>query len=229
MSVEVRRGSDRFLTREVGRQTRHSFSFGPHYDQDNLGFGPLVCHDDHLLRPGTGFGDHPHTDLEIVTWVVVGALVHTGPDGESHRLEPGTVQVQTAGSGVRHGEVAADDAGPTRFVQMWLRPDRPGAEPTTDRATPDLEPGSLTPVVSPGGPLRIGTSGATLYAARLAAGDRVALPEHPLQHVYLVTGSLARSSLAQPLDQGDAFRISDRPGLELTAASSTLLLVWAFR
>lgn len=234
MSVEVRRGTDRFVTREEGRQTRHSFSFGPHYDQDNLGFGPLLCHDDHLLRPGRGFPDHPHSDVEIVTWVVTGALLHTGgaaPDGTGgagHRLEPGTVQVQSAGTGVRHGEVAAADAGPTRFVQMWLRPDRPGATPATHRATVDLDPGRLTPVVSPDGPLRIDISGATLYGARLAAGDRVTLPEHPLQHVYVATGSLARSSLAQPLDQGDAFRITDAPRLELAAASPALLLVWAF-
>lgn len=229
MSVEVRRGSDRFLTREQGRQTRHSFSFGPHYDQDNVGFGPLVCHDDHLLGPGRGFPDHAHADVEIVTWVVSGVLVHTGSgDPAGHRLEPGTVQVQSAGAGTRHGEVAASDAGPTRFVQMWLRPDQPGGEPGTERAAVDLAPGRLTPVVSAAGPLRVRTSGATLYAARLAAGDRVILPGEPLQHVYVVTGSLARSSLAQPLEQGDAFRITDQPGLELAAASPTLLLVWGF-
>lgn len=232
MTVEVRRGSTRFLTREVGRSTRHSFSFGPHYDQDNLGFGAMVCHDDHLLRPGLGFPDHPHRDLEIVTWVLSGALVHTDDDGGDHVLTPGGVQVQSAGSGIRHGEVAATDAGPTRFVQVWLDPDESGREPRYSAAVVETPPGRLVPVVSGhdhAAVLGIGTSSASFWVARLDAGETVTLPEDPLQHVFVATGSLARSSLAEPLSAGDAFRITEQPGLELRAASPAELLVWTFR
>ena len=246
MTVQVRRGSDRFLTREVGRSTRHGFSFGQHYDPEHLGFGPMVCHDDHLLRPGLGFADHPHTDLEIVTWVLSGALAHTGEGGET-LVRPGTVQVQSAGSGIRHGEVAAEGAGPTRFVQVWLRPDEPGRAPAYQLV--DVPPGDgLVPVVSgddrvprlpprpapgptrlPAAPARVGVAGATMYVADLAAGQTVRLPDEPLVHAFVATGALARSSMAQPLAAGDAFLVTDQPGLELTAAAPTQLLVWAFR
>ena len=133
MSVEVRRGTVRFLTRESGRSTRHSFSFGSHYDPENVAFGPMVCHDDHLLRPGAGFPDHPHRELEIVTWVLSGALVHADDHGHQGAVVPGTVQVLSAGSGVVHAEVAHESSGPTRFVQVWLTPDEAGSEPAYPR------------------------------------------------------------------------------------------------
>ena len=236
MTVEVRRGTQRFFTREVGRSTRHSFSFGPHYDQDNLGFGPMVCHDDHLLRAGLGFPDHSHQDVEIVTWVLSGALVHSvnsrGDGMEEHVLTAGCVQVQSAGSGIRHTEEASPDAGPTRFVQVWLRPDEPGGEPRYSAGSIDPEHGVLAPVVSGHDPtalLTVGVADATFWVAHLDRGQTLTLPDDRLQHVYVATGSLARSSLAQPLEAGDAFRITDRPGLEVTAASPTELLLWSFR
>lgn len=231
MTVLVRRGSDRFLSREIGRSTRHGFSFGPHYDPEHLGFGPMVCHDDHVLRPGLGFPDHPHTDLEIVTWVVTGALAHSGPGGDT-LVRPGSVQVQSAGSGIRHGEVAAEGVGPTRFVQVWLKPDQPGGDPSYRLADVPPGDGSLVAVVSgddPEAPARVGVAGATMYAVDLAAGQSLTLPDAPLQHAFVVTGALARSSLAQPLAAGDAFLVTDQPGLELTAAAPTQLLVWTFR
>lgn len=231
MTVLVRRGSDRFLSREIGRSTRHGFSFGPHYDPEHLGFGPMVCHDDHVLKGGQGFPDHPHRDLEIVTWVLSGALAHTGPGGDA-LLRPGSVQVQSAGAGIRHGEVAAEGVGGTRFVQVWLKPDEPGGEPSYQLVDVPLTGDGLTVVVSgddPSAPARVGVAGATMYAVDLAAGQSVTLPEDPLQHVFVATGALGRSSLAQPLAAGDAFLVTDQPGLELTAAAPTQLLVWTFR
>src|SRR3954451_10944344 len=115
VSVEIRRGTGRFVDRGEGRETRHSFSFGEHYDPDNTRFGALVCHDDHRLRAGAGFAEHEHRDLEIVTWVLSGSLVHSDGSGAMSLVTPGTAQLLSAGSGVRHAEVAGDDAGPTRF------------------------------------------------------------------------------------------------------------------
>lgn len=219
VSVEIRRGTGRFITRGEGHFTRHSFSFGAHYDPDNVGFGRLVCHDDHLLAPGAGFDEHPHRDLDIVTWVLTGALHHSDSEGHTGVVRPGEVQVLSAGSGVTHAEVAGPD-GPTRFVQAWLTPGSPGTPPAYAVTPVDLRPGELTEVV------RIGD--ATLRAARLAAGDTVVLPDEPLQHVFVAGGALRRSSMAQPLDDGDAFRITDQPGLQITAAAPTELLVWSF-
>jgi len=234
VTVEIRRGSERFSTREDGRLTRHSFSFGAHYDPGNTGFGPLVCHDDHRLRSGTGFEEHPHADVEIVSWVLEGALEHStegGAEGRAETVRPGTVQVQSAGSGIKHREVAAAGAGPLRFVQAWLTPDETGGDPSYDVAPVTLPDGELVPVASghrEDGAVRLGVAGATFWVARLPGGATLRLPEEPLQHVFVGRGALIRSSLAQPLADGDAFRITDEPGHELTAAVPTELLVWTF-
>jgi quercetin 2,3-dioxygenase len=241
VSVEIRRGTARFLTRGDGYVTRHSFSFGAHYDPDNVGFGPLVVHDDHLLKAGRGFDDHRHRDAEIVTWVLTGALDHRDAgdgsldgagdgSGREVTVRPGEVQVQSAGSGITHAEVAAP-GGPVRFVQAWLTPDEPGGEPSYAVAPVSLPQGELVVVASGhrDAPARLGVRAATFLVARLGPGDTVTLPDEPRQHVFVGAGALARSSLAEPLSDGDAFRIVDQPGLELTAAVPTELLVWSFR
>jgi len=219
VSVEIRRGTDRFITREGGLFTRHSFSFGGHYDPANVRFGRLVCHDDHLLAGGRGFEDHPHQDVEIVSWVLTGALQHRDSSGNEHVVGPGEVQVLSAGSGVTHAELAGP-GGATRFVQAWLTPEDTGTPPAYSVTPAALSPGELTEV------LRLGD--ARFLVARLATGDTVTLPDEPLQHVFVATGALLRSSLAEPLSDGDAFRITDQPGLSVTAAVPTELLVWTF-
>jgi redox-sensitive bicupin YhaK (pirin superfamily) len=229
VSVEIRRGTDRYLTRGEGYFTRHSFSFGSHYDPDNVRFGPIGCHDDHRLAAGAGFDDHPHADLEIVTWVLSGSLVHADSSGHSGLVRPGSVQVLSAGSGVTHSEVAGPE-GPARFVQAWLTPDETGGDPSYAVTPVDLPAGELTVVASGHrpAPVRLGVAAATFWVARLGTGDTVTLPDDRLQHVFVAGGALVRSSMAEPLSDGDAFRISDQPGLELTAAVPTELLVWSF-
>ena len=96
--------------------------------------GTLVCHNDDLLDPSAstvaGYPEHPHTELEIVTWVLEGALVHTDSSGHRHVVEAGRAQVLSAGTGVRHSEVADARSGRCRFVQAWLAPSAPGTEPS---------------------------------------------------------------------------------------------------
>jgi redox-sensitive bicupin YhaK (pirin superfamily) len=219
MNVEIRRGTERPLTRGDGYFTQHSFSFGSHYDPENVAFGPLVCHDDHRLKAGAGFADHPHRDVDIVTWVLSGSLLHEDSAGHSGIVRPGEVQVLTAGTGVTHSEIAGPE-GQVRFVQAWLTPAEPDAPPSYAVTPVDLVPGALTEVA------RIGS--ARFLVARLGAGDTVVLPDEPLQHVFVAGGALQRFSLAEPLSDGDAFRVTGQPGLEVTAAVPTELLVWAF-
>ncbi len=219
VSVEIRRRTGRFLTRGEGYFTRHSFSFGSHYDPENVAFGPLVCHDDHRLKAGAGFPDHPHRDLDIVTWVLSGSLQHTDSAGHTGVVRPGEVQILSAGSGVTHAEIAGPE-GQVRFIQAWLTPTSLDAAPTYAIVPVDLVPGELTVAA------RVGD--ATFRVARLGAGDTVVLPDEPRHHVFVAGGALQRSSMAEPLSDGDAFRITDRPGLELTAAVPTELLVWSF-
>jgi redox-sensitive bicupin YhaK (pirin superfamily) len=241
MAATVYAGWQRFSTHEADRVTRHSFSFGRHYDPANLGFGPLVCHNDDLLQPGGGYPDHPHQDLEIVTWVLSGVLLHTDSTGHTSPIGPGTVQAMSAGSGIRHAEVADPASGPTRFVQAWVRPDSPGGSPEHHELAVDLEGSGLVPVAGSGG-LPIRTTGASLQVARLAPGETVALPDAPLVHAFAATGALdlGHGTAGGPdggpgnggtgrLAEGDALRLSDEPGRVVTATEHTDLLVWTFR
>lgn len=228
VNVEIRRGTDRFVERAPGRLTHHAFSFGPHLDPDRLSFGPMVCHDDHVLGRATGFEEHPHAALEIVTWVVSGALVHRDGTGASAVLRAGECGVLSAGSGVRHAEVASED-GPARFVQVWLTPDSPDTAPRHAKAAVAAAPGQgLVRAVGAGGPLVVGVAGAALDVARLDAGESLALPAAPLAHAFVATGALLRSSLAEPLSAGDAFCLADGASYSVTAAVPTELLVWSF-
>ncbi len=212
MTVEIRRGSARFVDREVGRVTRHAFSFGPVYDPERLAFGPMVCHDDHLLGPGRGFDTHPHSGLEIITYVVSGALRHTDSTGAETIVPAGSVAVLSTGSGVEHSELATDD-GPCRFVQVWLRSERSGG---------------ATYVVHDGGDPVEPLPGTTLRWVPLEPGVPATLPAAPLLHAYVVSGALLRSSLAEPLSAGDAFEMTDEGAHEVTAGVPTELLVWTF-
>jgi len=225
MTVALYAGSDRSSEAAAGRVTRHSFSFGPHHDPANLGFGPLVCHNDDLLEPSAGYPDHPHSELEIVTWVLEGSLVHTDADG-SHVVEAGRAQVLSAGTGVRHSEVADPGSGRCRFVQAWLVPTEAGREPAYVLGEAP-QPGSGLVEVVGGSGLPIGVTGARLLVARLGAGQSVTLPDDPRQHVFAATG---RASVGDAvLLAGDAARISDEPGHVVRASEDTELLVWSFR
>jgi redox-sensitive bicupin YhaK (pirin superfamily) len=223
--IEYRLAQDRFRTDAEGRTTWHSFSFGAHYDPANVGFENLVAHNDELLPPGTGYADHPHTDLEIVTWVITGALRHTSSVG-SGVIGPGQVQRLSAGSGVVHSEVA-DGAEHTRFVQAWVRPDDSGLAPgylpaevaLTDRWT-RVADGDGRGVVP------ISARGTSLHAAELATGQQVALPDAPRLHVFVARG---RAQLGERvLSPGDAARLLDEGGRQVTAEGDTQLVVWSF-
>lgn len=221
VAVEIRRGSQRFNERVDGRATWHSFSFGAAYDPDNVSFGPMLCHDDHWLSEGAGFAPHRHAGLVVVSWVLTGALRHTGPDGEQ-LVKPGSVAVLHTGDGVEHAEVAS--APQTRFVQVWLEPDDPAEAPSYAVTPLAPVPGELTVVARP-------TAGTTFSVARLEPGRSLTLPRTARQHVFVARGALRRSSLAEPLLAGDAFRITrdageDEPEHRLTAAVPTEVLVW---
>jgi len=218
---------DRFVSREPGRQTRHSFSFGTSYDAERVSFGPLIALNDDLLGTGSGYDAHEHADVVLVTWVVSGALAHTDDTGSSTQVA-GELAVTRAGDGITHSEHAA--GGATRFLQAWLTPASPGGEPTRRTTTPELAGAALVPVAHESD---LGVPGATLFLGDLPAGTTVALPQAPLRYVFVVSGALTRSSLAEPLSAGDAFEIRDEgePAgtIAVTTAVPTQLMVWGFR
>jgi hypothetical protein len=226
--IDHRAASERFVTRTEGRTTWHSFSFGAHYDPANVGFARLVAHNDERLPAGTGYPDHPHEDLEIVTWVLSGALRHTSTVGNGV-VGPGQVQRLSAGRGVVHAEMA-DAPGETRFLQSWVRPDEPGTEPDYVAADVSMGPeqAGWTCVASGDGEgvVPLGARGAALHVAHLDAGQQLALPEAPGLHVFVADGSVRLGERVLQVD--DAARLTDEGGREVGAEMPAQLVVWAF-
>jgi redox-sensitive bicupin YhaK (pirin superfamily) len=223
--VEVRRGGDRFVTDVEGRVTRHSFSFDRHYDPDNVAMGFLVCHNDDLVLPGHGYPEHPHRDLEIVTWVLEGSLAHEDTVGHRGEVVPGLVQRLSAGSGVRHAELNAGKE-PVHFVQMWVLPEEPGLPPSYEQRDVGAATGAGAWVTLASGmarhtditAVRLGNSRAALHVVRLLPGASVHLPEGELMHLFVARGRVELERLGQ-LDTGDAARLHGTGGQRVTGVS----------
>ncbi len=119
--------------------SRHSFSFGDHYDPDNTHHGLLLVNNDDIVAPGTGFDTHPHRDMEIVTWVLQGELAHQDSTGNRGVIYPGLAQRMSAGSGILHSEKNDSPTEPVHFVQMWVVPDETGISPSYQQHEIDEE------------------------------------------------------------------------------------------
>jgi quercetin 2,3-dioxygenase len=231
-SIDVRRAADRFATRIPWLDSHHSFSFGGHYDPDNTHHGLLLVNNDDVVAPGTGFDTHPHRDMEIVTWVLRGSLVHQDSTGHAGVIYPGLAQRMSAGTGILHSEKndswrlqGERHTDPVHFVQMWVVPDEDGIEPgyAQREVDADLLSGALVPVAS-GMPrygdsaVRIKNRHATLHAARLGPRQSVTLPEAPFLHLFVAWGEVALEG-AGALGRGDAVRFTATGGQRVTASS----------
>ncbi len=244
--VDVRLAEDRFRTRTSWLDSRHSFSFGAHYDPANTHHGRLLVSNDDVVRPGTGFETHPHRDMEIVTWVLEGSLVHQDSAGHRGVIHPGLAQRMSAGTGVLHSvrndAWRADGRGPggqvpeepVRFLQMWVLPDESGQVPGYEQSEVGdaLSGGDLVTVAS-GMPrhrdlaaVRIGTAHAALHVARPGPpGAGIDLPEAPWLHVYVARGGVEVEGVG-PLGSGDALRLTASGGRRITASEPAEVLVW---
>jgi redox-sensitive bicupin YhaK (pirin superfamily) len=230
--VDVRRAGDRYRTRTAWLDSRHSFSFGPHYDAGNTSHGLLLVHNEDVVAAGGGFDLHPHRDMEIVTWVLAGSLVHEDSEGNRGTVVPGLAQRMSAGSGVRHSE--RNEAGePVRFVQMWVAPDTTGGAPgyQQSRVDADALAAGLLPVAS-GMPryadvaaVRIQSSAAALHVARLQPEQAVQLPDAPFLHLFVARGAVTVET-AGALGTGDAARVTGGGGQRLTATAAAEVLLW---
>ncbi|HEY5454200.1 MAG TPA: pirin family protein [Acidothermaceae bacterium] len=231
LSTELRRAADRLESHADGIVSRHSFAFGPHYDPTNTRLGVLVTHNDDVLAPGAGFSEHPHRDLEIVTWVVSGALQHEDSAGGSAIVRPGMVGRLSAGAGVRHRETNAS-SGETRYLQMWLLPDDEGLP---SYATADvsalLEIGEFVAVASGSEPAAVTLRcNATLFVARLAAaGATATIPASALLHVFVARGSVSMAIDGEKMQllSEDAVRLTDAIDVRVVATSDAEILAWA--
>lgn len=237
-AIEVIRAGNRMRTETSWLDSWHCFSYGRHYEPDNTHHGLLlVCNDD-TLRGSTGFAEHAHEEMEIVTWMVEGELEHRDcAGGGTHVLRPGMVRRMSAGRGIRHSEMNSAGWAPARYVEMWVPPDREGLAPSVELADVDraLAGGGLVPLASGAGhegAVRLHQAQAVLWAARLAPGEQVMLPDARHVHLYVVigggvldTGGLAG---AGPLEEGDSVRLTAAGSPVFTAHPSGMaeILVW---
>jgi len=124
--INLRKATDRFHTQIDWLDSWHTFSFGDHYDPDQMGFRALRVINDDTVQPGQGFGTHPHKDMEILSYVLEGGLSHRDSSGGGGVIRPGDVQRMSAGTGVVHSELNASDKEPVHFLQIWSVPERRG-------------------------------------------------------------------------------------------------------
>ncbi len=240
-NVDVRRAEDRFKSRISWLDSKHSFSFSNHYDPGNTHHGLLLVNNDDIVLPGSGFETHPHRDMEIVTWVVQGSLVHQDSEGNTGVIYPGLAQRMSAGTGIRHSEkndawrqgVRGVHNEPVRFIQMWVLPDESAIRPGYEQLEIEdqLLRGGLVPVASgmeqhaDDAAIRINNRYAALHAARLRAGDTVTVPDAPYGHVFVARGNVHLEG-AGALAEGDAVRLTGVGGQRLTATDDAEVLVW---
>ncbi len=211
--LELRKAAERGHANHGWLDSWHSFSFADYYDPRHMGFGALRVINEDRIQPGMGFGTHGHRDMEIISYVLEGALAHKDSMGNGSTIVPGDVQRMSAGRGVMHSEFNHEPAGETHFLQIWIEPSRRGIDPGYEqkRFTPQDKRGQLRLVASSDG--RDGSvtihQDAFVYATLLDGAERVEHALAPGRRAYL---HLARGSLranGQALAAGDALKVTD--------------------
>ncbi len=217
--IRIRRAADRGHFDHGWLDTYHTFSFGDYYDPAHLGFRSLRVINDDRVQPGQGFGMHGHRDMEIVTYVLAGALEHRDSLGNGSVLRPGELQHMTAGTGVRHGEFNPSDREEVHLYQIWLLPERNGLRPGYEqKAFPEEErQGALRLVASPTGEHGSLTirQDARLYLATLRPGEAVAHALEPGRHAWLQVLRGAAALNGHALSAGDGAAVSEVGRLEI--------------
>ncbi len=208
----------------------HSFSFADYYDPNEMGFGVLRVINDDTVAPGGGFPTHGHQDMEIVSYVLDGALQHRDSLGNGSVIRPGDVQRMSAGRGIRHSEFNGSDAVPVHFLQIWLLPVERGIAPSYEQKhfAPEDKRDRLRLVASSdgrGGSVTLHQD-ASLYAGLLGPGANVVFDLPPGRKAYL---HLARGKMrlnGQPLVSGDGAKIADETRLELIGEDEAEVLLF---
>jgi quercetin 2,3-dioxygenase len=238
-SVSLRRGADRHQTQIGWLHGRHSFDTGIDPLGTDTHHGVLVVSNHDTIAPRSGFETHPHRNMEIVTWVLNGSLVHQDSEGHSGVIFPNLAQRMTAGTGIRHSEkndhqAANPGAGrPLDLVQMWVVPDENEVAPGYDQL--ELNPSDIQgrlAVVASGIPrhrdqsaIRIRNRYAALHVARLEPGESVTVPDAPFVHVYVARGQMHLEAEGL-LNAGDAARLTAAGERRIGAAAPSEVLVW---
>ena len=224
MALTLRRAEERGTADLGWLDSKHTFSFGHYFDPKHIGFGPLRVINEDRVAPGGGFPTHPHSDMEIISYVLDGALEHRDSLGTGSVIKPGDVQRMRAGTGVRHSEYNASKDHPVHFLQIWIVPERDGLEPSYEQKTFNAEAkrGQLRLIGS-----RDGRDGSvtihqdvSLFATVIAGGDRV---EHELKDGRGVWVQVVRGSIlvnGESLKAGDGASIRSAGPLTLVGTET---------
>jgi redox-sensitive bicupin YhaK (pirin superfamily) len=211
MMLEIRDAMERGHTNHGWLDSYHSFSFGDYSDPQHMGFGTLRVINEDRVQPGKGFGAHAHRDMEIISYVLEGALEHKDSMGTGSIIRPGDVQRMSAGSGVTHSEFNPADSEQAHFLQIWITPKITGRRPSYEQKyfSPAQKRGRLVVIASQDG--RDGSvtvdQDVVIYAALIDGGERVILDLLPGRRVYLHVARGAVNVNAERLQAGDALKV----------------------
>ena len=228
--MHIRRSLERGFADHGWLRSYHTFSFAEYFDPKHMGFGPLRVLNEDRVAPGAGFGTHGHRDMEIISYVLEGALAHKDSTGSSSVIRPGDVQRMSAGSGVRHSEFNASATEPVHFLQIWIIPDVTGIAPSYEEkhfSTQDRR-GRLCLIASPDqadGSVLIHQD-ARVYAGLFDGAEHASfdIPDGRLCYVHVARGALHVAGLH--LEAGDALKINGESGIELREARDAEVLLF---
>ncbi|MBJ8345338.1 pirin family protein [Antrihabitans sp. YC2-6] len=230
--VRVIRSADRGHWWNEWLDSRQSFPATGNFDLAANAHGLLMVHNEDTIQAGEGFDTHQHRDMEIITWVLEGTVVHQDSAGNSGLIYPGLAQRMSAGTGIRHSEKNASNhlqGERVRVVQMWISPDTTGTAPSYEER--EVDAGPFVTIASGmaahrnSSAIRIGNKHAALHVARLDPGQSITIPDAPFGHVFVANGSALFEGYGQ-VSQGDTVRLTSTGGHRITAAERSEILLW---
>jgi quercetin 2,3-dioxygenase len=228
--LTVRQAGDRGAAEFGWLDSRHSFSFGDYYDRDHMGFGPLRVINEDRVRQSAGFPTHGHRDMEIITYVIDGALEHKDSTGTGSVIRPGDLQRMSAGTGIRHSEFNASAVDPVHFLQIWVIPDRLGLKPGYEQKSfpEDKRRNTLRLIGSIDG--RDGSvtihQDVDLYASLLAKGETVRHETKPDRKVWIQVTRGRVTVNGTEAEPGDGVALEDVDEVTVTATSGAEFLLF---
>lgn len=226
--ITVRRSAERGHAEHGWLDSHHTFSFADYFDPAHMGFGPLRVINEDRVAPGAGFPLHGHHDMEIVSYVLEGALEHHDSLGNGSVIRPGKVQRMTAGTGVRHSEHNASSTEPVHFLQIWIEPARRGLTPGYEQKRFDRNKSGLQLLASPDG--RDGSvtvhQDAYLYGGLFKQDETLTFHPQPGRGMYVQVARGAVTVNGEPLVAGDGAQVTGEAQLTLRVHAGAEILVF---
>jgi hypothetical protein len=228
--ITVRKSSQRGASNFGWLDSKHTFSFGHYYDPQNMGFGKLRVINEDIVDGGAGFGTHPHDNMEIISYVLEGALAHKDSIGTGSVIRPGDVQRMSAGTGIAHSEFNDSATDPVHFLQIWVLPEQRGLEPSYEQKSFPAEQrkGRLQLVGA-----RDGRDGAVtihqdldLFVANLDKGDAVSHALRPRRKAWVQVPRGTVTVNGNVVGQGDGAALTDETKVEIAANDNAEVLVF---